>query len=440
MKRIVLTLSLTLFCVMSASAETLDDAWHIATRVSHQLRAQCHTVEAAKAQHDAAKAARNPVLSNRSAYVALSDQPEYTIRTPEIDLSSVIPTLPTIPSFGYNMPLTDRNFAMSATTVTVPLYTGGKIKSAVDASRHQVRAAGAGYSASFQELKLEVAESYFNVLRSRQLLNVTRDAEKSLHRHQKDVEKLLQQKMVTRNALLAAQAAWAAAAQDVIKVDNLVLIAESSYNRYMGRPLDYPVQLEELPVPPTCGDLNVLTGEAMRYRKELVQVASQSQASAALSRGARADRLPQVVATGGHVYVQNSHLSQESYWTGAVGLQWTPLDGGASRARERAALQTAAAAARMREETRSLIELQVRSAWTTELETRSRIEVAQLGKRQADENLRVVTRQFQEGLVNHTEVLDAQTQQTAAAMNLCHATYDAIVATYRLKRAIGLLY
>ena len=103
-------------------------------------------------------------------------------------------------------------------------------------------------------------------------------------------------------------------------------------------------------------------------------------------------------------------------------------------------MQTAAAAARMRDETRSLIELQVRSAWTTERETRSRIEVAQLGKRQADENLRVVTRQFQEGLVNHTEVLDAQTQQTSAAMNLCHATYDAIVATYRLRRAIGLLY
>jgi outer membrane protein TolC len=54
--------------------------------------------------------------------------------------------------------------------------------------------------------------------------------------------------------------------------------------------------------------------------------------------------------------------------------------------------------------------------------------------------LRVVTRQFQEGLVNHTEVLDAQTLQTAAATNLCNATYDAILATYRLKRVIGLLY
>lgn len=93
----------------------------------------------------------------------------------------------------------------------------------------------------------------------------------------------------------------------------------------------------------------------------------------------------------------------------------------------------------MRDEIRSLIELQVRSAWTTEQETRNRILVAEQGRVQADENLRVVSRQFQEGLVNHTEVLDAQTLQTTAAMNLCHAIYDAIVATYRLRRAIGLL-
>lgn len=434
MKRVLFAfIASCFFAAASVMGETLDEAWMIATQVNHRLRAQSHQIEAAKAELQLAQAAKHPVLSNRTGYIALSEQPSFAIGIPALP-----PVLP-VPS-QLDLPLSDQSFGMSATTVTLPLYMGGKIKAAINAGRYQVRAVHAGYSASFQEIKLEVAEAYFNVLRARQLWNVATDAEKTLAHHREDVEKLLQQKMVTRNALLAAQTAWASAVQDVLKTENLVLIAESAYNRYLGRPLDFPVLIEEIEVPPLSGDLSVLTWEAMRHRKELDQIASQSQASAALSKAAHADRLPHVVATGGHAYLQNSHMNQESFWGGGVGVQWTPLDGGASRARERAALQNAAAAARMQEETRSLIELQVRSAWTTEKETRSRIEVAELGKQQADENLRVVTRQFQEGLVNHTEVLDAQTQQTAAAMNRCHAIYDAIIATYRLKRAVGWLY
>lgn len=432
-KRIIPTFFLLLLFVRIASAESLDEVWRIATHVSHQLRAQGHRIEAARAELQAARASRHPVLSNRTAYVGLSEQPGYSFDIPALPLPIPLPS-------SYELPLSDRSFAASATTVTVPLYTGGKIKAAVDASRHQVRAAHAGYSTSSQDIKLQVAEAYFSVLRARQLRNVARDAEKSLFGHREDVDKQLRQNMVTRNALLAAETAWAASAQDVLKAENLVLIAESALNRFLGRPLDYPVSIEEIPVPSTCDHLPYLTAEALRCRKELTQIAAQSQASVALSRVSHADRLPQVVAVGGHAYMQNSHLTRESLWSGAVGLQWTPLDGGASRARERAARETAAAATRMREEIRSLIELEVRSAWTTENETRSRIRVAELGKSQADENLRVVTRQFQEGLVNHTEVLDAQTQQTAASMNLCNARYDALLATYRLKRAVGGLY
>lgn len=416
----------------SLRAETLPEAWQVATRVNNRLRAQGHRVGAARAELGAARAARLPTLSNRTGYVHLSEEPSFGIGIPALP-----PVLPT--PMELEIPLADRSFATSMTTLTVPLYTGGKIQAGIDARRYLVQAEQAGYSASRQDLRLEVAEAYFNVLRARRLHEVTLDAEKSLFGHLEDVKKMLDQSLVTRSAFLAAQAAWANTAQEALKAENQVLIAEAAYNRYMGRPLDFPVFVEEIEVPTASGDLDPLTAEAFRRRRELNQVSAQSQASAAVSRAALADRLPQVVAVGAHNYLQNSHMNQESLWAGGVGLSWTPFDGGASRSKERAALQNAAAAARMRDETRSLIELQVRAAWTTEHETRSRIKVAELGKTQADENLRVVTRQFQEGLVNHTEVLDAQTQQTLASMNLCHAVYDAIVATYRLQRAIGLL-
>jgi outer membrane protein TolC len=432
MERILPILLALLFIVQSAAAESLSEAWEIATQVNYRLRAESHQVAAARADLQAAKAHRLPSVTNRTSYVTLSEPPTGLVGIPPIPIL--------FPSGTHiELPLCDPSFATSSTTATVPLFTGGKITSSIEAHRHQVRAAHAGYAASFQEIKGEVTESYFNVLRARQLLNVAKTAEKSAFRHQSDAEKMLRQKLVTRNVLLAAQTAKAAATQDVLKTENLVLAAEAAYNRYMGRPLDSVVLIEEISVPPISGELTSLTEEACRNRRELSQIASKSQASSAMSRVSHADRLPMVVASGGHSYMENSHTKQESFWMGSLSLQWTPLDGGVSRARERSAAENAAAAARQRDEVRSLIELQVRTAWYAEQETRSRLEVTQLGFQQATENLRVVTRQFQEGLVNHSEVLDTQTLRTAAATNHCNAIYDAILATYRLKRAVGIL-
>ncbi|MDR3182853.1 MAG: TolC family protein, partial [Planctomycetaceae bacterium] len=156
-------------------------------------------------------------------------------------------------------------------------------------------------------------------------------------------------------------------------------------------------------------------------------------------RAYRGEKLPQGIVVGGHTYTQNQHLDEESAWIGAVSLHWTPFDGGAAQGRERSAKENAAAAARKQDEVQSMVELQVRSAWLTEQETRKRIRVAELGLRQATENLRVVTRQFQEGLINHTEVLDAQTLRSAAEMNLCNAVYDAVSATHQVRYAVGVL-
>ena len=429
MKQLVLVIIAIALVVQSAQAETLDDALHIALEASNRLMAESHLIEAARANVDAARAARNPVLANRTAYIALSDQPAYSIDLPTVpDLS--------LPS-SINLPISDQSFAVTSTSVTLPLYTGGKISAMVDASRHQLDATRAGYSASFQDVKMEVAEVYFNVLRCRQLLKIAQATENTLLRHQHDVEKLLNQKMVTRNALLAAQTAYSAASQEKLKAENMVLITESMYNRLLGRQLDTLVEIEEVPIPPVSGELETLTAEAIRNRKELAKITSESQVSSSLSRASKADRLPQVVATGGHAYLQNSHMDKESYWNGAIGLSWTPIDGGTSRAKSRSAIQASAAASRMWNEICSQITLQVRTAWIMEHETRSRIRVAALGHEQASENYRVVMRQFNEGLVNHTEVLDAQVQLTNAAVNRCNAVYDAIVATCRVRRAVG---
>ena len=72
-------------------------------------------------------------------------------------------------------------------------------------------------------------------------------------------------------------------------------------------------------------------------------------------------------------------------------------------------------------------------------ESRQRIDVAEEGLNAAAENLRMVRDRYREGLINNTEVLDAETLLTKSDSNLANAKYDAVLADLMLKRAIGSL-
>jgi outer membrane protein TolC len=86
-----------------------------------------------------------------------------------------------------------------------------------------------------------------------------------------------------------------------------------------------------------------------------------------------------------------------------------------------------------------MIGLEVRQAWLTIQETQKRIAVTQQAIAQSDENLRVTTDRYQQGLSTNTDVLKAEDLRTAAHENLNKATYDAALAALHLRRAVGVL-
>lgn len=432
-RRIVAILLIAAFLLETVAAishaETLDEAWVAAVSQSHRLQARRHEVQADRDVIQAARANRLPTVTNQTAYIGMSEAPK---------IVNELPTIPGIPlPSTLESQISDRAFVTNSTVAVVPLYTGGKITSGINAANAQLSASTAGYAASTQDVKMEVTEAYFLVLRARRMLEVALRSETALASHERDAVKMLETNLVTRNVVLAAQTAKSSATQNVLRAQNSVRTAEAAYNRLLNRPLNCPVVIEEIEIPPMMGDQPGLDYAALRNREELRQLGARSQVFCEQSNMARADRLPQIVAGGAVAYMENSHVDPNTYFAGGVGVNWTIFDGGSSRAKQRAAQQGAMAVNRMREETRSLIALQVQTAVLDEQESRSRITVAQQGVLQADENLRIVTMQFQTGLTNHSEVLDAQTYATSARGNYYNAIYDAILATFRLRRALG---
>ena len=428
--------------------ETLDHAIRIALAESRSQRALALKNGAARSNVQAARSLANPKISNATSYVGLLNQPA---TVSEIDLSKaakgmetlfpeLAPVIAQFPTeYQIQTPLCDKDFVTSVTAVSLPIYLGGRVAALTREAEALAQAAEAGKDVGEQLVKFEVSEAYFLVLRTRQLRQVAAEAVRTAQSHQADAERMFNVGLLTRNVVLAAQVATSEAQQTELKVLNAQQLAEAAYNRLMWRPLDAPVALAEVELPALSGDLELLTAEAVRSRKELQSLAAQSRALQAQEKVARADVLPQVAAVGAYSYFENSHLNENSNATAAVAMTWTPVDGGTSRARQNAARQNAMAMARLRDEAESGIRLQVRQAWLAEQEARQRVEVAKAAVEQAEENLRVVTRGFQEGTVNHTETLDAATMRTTAKSNYTNAQYDAILAAQRLRFAVGVL-
>ncbi len=419
--------------------ETLEQAWSTAITVSRKLQSNDNSINAAYYQRQAAAAARIPTITAESSYTTMSEP--YKMK---VDMSSTVGAinqmhiLPVTLPTSFETPISNDDFSTAGVAVTVPIYTGGKISSLERAGDSLTRAAQSGKAANTADLKLEVTQAFFLVQRMEKLLRVAVQAKESLDGHLKDVQNLLSQGIVTRTALLSAQVAHGESEQKVLQVEYGLKTAKAAYNRLLWRPLDTNVELVELDLPDNSYDIDSLMDEATHNRPELSQLAAQSRALCEKSDSIRAERRPQVAAAGSFGYLENDYLTPNGNWQGTVGVVWTPFNS-VSRAQERSTRQEALAVSKMRDEAANGIRLQVQKAYNDEQVARNKITIAKLSVEQAEENLRLVKEQFNQGLANYTQVLDAQTLWTQANTNLCNAVYDALLASYTLRHAVGIL-
>jgi outer membrane protein TolC len=411
-----------------AWAETLQDAWARAAQQDRSLAAVRSQAEAAQFDAAAARAQRWPTLAVGGSYTWLDDAPAF-------DFSFT--GLPLVPPeiFGGD------DFAMGSATLSVPLFTGGRISSGIAAAEARGRGAGAQVLGAEQDLKLAVAESYVDVLRARKALAVADSNVRTLEALAGDIGAMYERELVPKNELLAVQVALADARQNRLRAANAAEIAQAGYNRRLGEPLDRAAELEEaIPEPealPT--DLSSLVGLALERRTELEALGQQAKAYGQMARMERSRVLPQVSLSGGYNYLENRFLDDDEFAVAGVGVQWALFDGGQSRKRAAALDRSRRATEEQRDDVESWIALQVRQAWLGVDETRQRVQVTADAVDQAEENLRIARERYGAGLGTQTQLLEAETLRVQALTNRDNASLDAGLARLRLARAVGSL-
>jgi outer membrane protein TolC len=316
------------------------------------------------------------------------------------------------------------------------------LKSNVAAATAGVTAQERSTAALIEDLKVGVAEAYVAVLRAGSELETAAASVESLAAHARDVADMERMGQVPRNEGLAASVSLADAEQRRLRARNALEVAHALFNRRLGRELTEPVELspEIGPIEPLGSSaLEELIATALASRAELAGLEAVAAGFEAQAAGKRAERLPQLVLSGGYTYLENSVLDREDFWSVGIGFKWNLFDSGRTSAATAALERRSAAAAHRRDDLRAAIQLDVRRAWLTVAEARARLGVTEMAVAQSDENLRVVRDRYRNGEGTNTEVLDAETLRSLSRSNFDAARYDAALAELRLARAVGLL-
>ena len=304
-----------------------------------------------------------------------------------------------------------------------------------------------------------VAESYIGVLRARRNLEVAKSNVKQLSSFAKDVKSRREQGLAIRSDDLAAEVSLRNAQIGEIQAANALKTAWATYNRYLYRPLDSVVDLDELSnVPATDSDRKALAERAMEAnsnsvemdkselpgmtrqamsRPEPASLTSQAQTLSAQAESTLSNIRPQVGIGGGFAFFGAQGVAPQGYGAMMVSANWTFSDFGASRQRAAAIRQREYATLKQRADLEADIALQVRTRWLDLQTAHLRVPVACIAVVQAEENNKVLLDRYRQELSTYTEVLDAENRRILSLNNFYNSLYDESLAFFRLHRAVG---
>jgi outer membrane protein len=412
----------------AAQAESLSDAWAMALQSDGTLAAARSDRQAAEADQSAAQRQRWPALDLNGTYTQFDRAPNLDIATPAGQLQA--------PIWRHD------GYAMAGADMSVPIWTSGKISGSIGAAAAGARGANAVEVRSTADLKLAVAESYVAVFRARRALKVAESNVTSLQAHADDVQVMYDKQAVAQSDMLAAQVALANATQQRLRAANALRLATAAYNRWVGQPLDRTPDLDEpsaTPFTEASEPLDQLTAQAIERRPELAAVSAQQEGLEQAARSERAQGQPQVFLHAGYNHVDNLILDRENFATIGIGFQWRLFDSGQLQARTSALRSRAHAAEQRLADLRSQVRLDVEAAYYNREDAAARIHAASTAVAQAEENVRIAKELYASGLGTNNQVLDAETLRIVAISNRDDASFDALIAQYRLQRAIGAL-
>lgn len=434
----------------SAQTLSLDSCRAMAVRGNKEFRISAMEARAAYYNRKSAFTKYLPHISASGMYMhtgrelsLLSDDQKATLSSIGDQLS--MPALNTAGQGLVDALRTDtRNMAGAAVMLTQPLYMGGKIKAYYNIARLAEKIADDKYNQKYQELIVEVDETYWNIVELCARKRVAESYLSLVTTLSGDIDQMISEGFATKSDGLSVKVKVNEANVALIQVTNGIDILKMRLCQLCGLPLDSKVTLadEDIDTPDAPEIVEIENADAWQNRPELSALRSAVKLSEEKVKIARAEFLPTIALTGGYFAsypsVFNSFENKfKGTWNIGVAVNIPILTWGDRGYKAKSAGAEAAASRLRLEETGEMIELQVSQSRQKAIEARERYAASVSGQGEADENLRCATMGLKEGVIPVNNVLEAQTAWLSAKTNLISAAIDIRLANVYLRKALG---
>jgi outer membrane protein len=413
---------------------SLDDLYKIALERIETIKISEEDLYIAERQKDKAKAVLFPTLSAFAGHTRYSR---------EIHSDTAVLQPDYMNDWGVRL---DQSVSLSGKE-----FTAFRIaKEGIEKSRHDLDAVRENYL-------LTVASSYYSLLKSMKAREIAAANVERLTKHRNASETRLKVGEATKTVLLRAEAELAGAQSESIKADNSMRLAKTVLARTIG--IAGAVEVKE-PQPETdlvtrehelmdalIGDCRLSTADCLKQkafaeRADIKTVTVQKQIAEDEVKYTKGSYWPDFSVEGVYLRQENSPstasgLSERMY--GALKLNFPFFEGGLRVAEVGEARAKARQADLGLTDLKQSVGIEVEDAYLNLLTMSAVIDRLQAESEYAADNYNSVTKQFQYGLANSIDVIDANTLLVTSERELANARYDYEFAVLKLKRATGTL-
>ncbi len=322
-------------------------------------------------------------------------------------------------------------------TLDQELYSGGETVANTERAERLVRLERARLQAIEQDVLLDAVTVYTNLLAAQAVLDFAIQNETRLTRQLQATRDRFEVGEVTRTDVAQAEARFSGATADRVQAEGALSVAEADYRRVINQ------EPGTLVVPQPLGALpaNELEAQQLSEVANPNIVAAQFDLSASRSEVdvARSALLPRLSVRGELTYTDDPTATLEWRRDAIVGANLrVPLyQGGGEYARVRQTKQTVRQRQNDLEATFRAVRNEVTNAWESLVTATTRIDSIAAQVRASEI---AVEGSRQEALVGQRTTLDVLDQENdlfQAQVDLVQARRDQIVASYRLKAAVG---
>ncbi len=463
---------------------SLDSCRAMALRNNKQMSVQRVKQEVAKNIRKSARTKYLPHVSATGGYLytskeisILSDESKETLSNlgtnsvtqMQSGLASAMPVLSAL--FGSTAPVTSMMNGMAGTLnqigqgivdelhtdtrhmfggailVTQPIFMGGAIVAMNKMADLGEDLAANSADARRQETLYQIDQAYWQVVSLRHKQKLAESFLELVKKLDGDVQKMIQEGVATRSEGLSVSVKVNEAEMAVMKVNDGLTLSKMLLCQLCGLPVEEQVTLadEETEDIATVGITETFQkSDYLENRPELKMLQNVVDINHQATNLLKAGNLPQVLLVGGYSAsnpnVYNGFQRKFSgAWNIAVLMRVPIWNWGDVAYKVRAAKGATTIATLEMEEAREKMELQVNQSNFRVNEANKKLLLAQASQQRADENLRMATLGFQEGVISSTTVMEAQTAWLQAQSQRIDAEIDVQLSRVNLQKSLGTL-